>query len=168
MLDLSTLSPSPGSRKKRKRVGRGPSSGHGKTSGRGHGGQKSRSGYSRRFGFEGGQTPLNRRLPKRGFTHMDRFKFAEVNIDVLNDRFNDGDEVTTEALVAKGIVKDYRGGVKVLGRGEITKKLTLKIDAITQGAKDKIEGAGGSVELVEIPVARAVKNRTKGKKAEAK
>jgi large subunit ribosomal protein L15 len=168
MLDLSTLSPSPGSRRKRKRVGRGPSSGHGKTSGRGHNGQKSRSGYSRRFGFEGGQTPVNRRLPKRGFTHMERHLFAEVNLDVLNDNFNDGDEVTTEALVQKAIVKDYKGGVKVLGRGEITKKLSLKVNAISQSAKDKIEGAGGSVSILEVPVARAVKNRTQGKKAEAK
>jgi len=166
MLDLSNLSPSPGARKKRKRVGRGPSSGHGKTSGRGHNGQKSRSGYSRRFGFEGGQTPINRRLPKRGFNHSDRHAMAAVNLDVLNEHFEDGAEVTNESIVEKKLAKELAGGVKVLGRGEITKKLSLKVSGISESARQKIEAAGGSVELNEAPVARAVKNRVKGKKAE--
>ena len=163
MMDLSNLSPSAGATKKRKRVGRGPGSGTGKTSGRGHKGQKARSGYKRRLGFEGGQLPLNRRLPKVGFNHEQRHPFAEVNVDVLNDNFNDGDEITLKSLVDKHVVKKTSGAVKVLGRGEITKKLTLTVDAITAGAKAKIEAAGGSVELIEVPVARAVKNRKKGK-----
>jgi large subunit ribosomal protein L15 len=166
MLDLSNLSPSPGARKKRKRVGRGPSSGHGKTSGRGANGQKSRSGYSRRFGFEGGQTPLNRRLPKRGFHHSDRHEMAAVNLDVLNEHFEDGAEVTSQLLAEQNLVKDLPGGVKILGRGEITKKLTLKVNGISESARQKVEAAGGSVELSEAPVARAVKNRSKGKKTE--
>lgn len=158
-MDLSTLSPSGGSKKNRKRVGRGPSSGTGKTSGRGHKGQKSRSGYSRRSGFEGGQMPLNRRLPKRGFNHSDRHPFAEVNVDVLEQAFDDGASVSTEDLVAKNVVKDLRGGVKVLGRGELSKKLSLRVNAISASARSKVEQAGGSVELIEAPVARAVKNR---------
>lgn len=163
MMDLSNLSPSAGATKKRKRVGRGPSSGTGKTSGRGHKGQKSRSGYSRRLGFEGGQLPLNRRLPKRGFNQTDRHPFSGVNVDVLNDNFNDGDEITLKSLIDKHVIKKTSGAVKVLGRGEITKKLTFKIDAVTAGAKAKIEAAGGTIELIEVPVARAVKNRKKGK-----
>ena len=158
-MDLSTLSPAPGSKKRRKRVGRGPSSGKGKTSGRGHKGQKSRSGYSRRPGFEGGQMPLSRRLPKRGFNHTGRHPFAEVNLDVLENAFDDGAEVTTDGLVERKLVKDLKGGVKVLGRGEVTKKLDLKVNAISAAARGKIEGAGGSVELIEPPAARAVKNR---------
>jgi large subunit ribosomal protein L15 len=163
MMDLSNLSPTPGSTKKRKRIGRGPSSGHGKTSGRGHGGQKSRSGYSRRFGFEGGQMPLNRRLPKRGFNHTIRHELTQVNLDVVCDNFEDGAEVTLETLIAKHAIKKTSTGVKVLGRGEITKKFTFKVDAISESAKTKIESAGGSVELIVAPVARAVKNRQKNK-----
>ena len=161
MLDLSTLRPAAGSKKKSKRVGRGPSSGSGKTSGRGHKGQKSRSGYSRRFGFEGGQMPLNRRLPKRGFNHSDRHPFAEVNIDLLEKSFSDGDEVSTDTLVERNIAKKLAGGVKILGRGELTKKLTLRVDAISAGARAKVEGAGGAVTLIEAPVSRAIK-RPKG------
>jgi large subunit ribosomal protein L15 len=163
MMDLSNLSPAPGSVKKRKRIGRGPSSGHGKTSGRGHKGQKSRSGYSRRFGFEGGQMPLNRRLPKRGFNHSERHPLTEINVDVLEESFDDGAEVTLKALLAKHVIKKSSGRVKVLGRGEVTKKLVLKVDAISESARSKVEAAGGSVELIEIPVARAVKNRKKGR-----
>lgn len=163
MLDLSSLSPPAGSKKKRKRVGRGPSSGSGKTSGRGHGGQKSRSGYSRRFGFEGGQLPLARRMPKRGFTQMARHPFAEVNVDVLGMAFDDGAEISKETLLEKGLIKKNRaGGVKVLGRGEVVKKFKLKIEAITGSAREKIEAAGGTIELTEAPVSRAVKNRGKG------
>lgn len=158
-MDLSTLSPAPGSKKNRKRVGRGPSSGTGKTSGRGHKGQKSRSGYSRRPGFEGGQMPLSRRLPKRGFNHTGRHPFAEVNLDLLEKAFDDGAEVTTDGLVERKLVKHLKGGVKVLGRGELTKRLDLKVNAISAAARGKIEGAGGSVELIEPPASRALKNR---------
>jgi large subunit ribosomal protein L15 len=161
MMNLSNLSPTPGSTKKRKRIGRGPSSGHGKTSGRGHKGQKSRSGYSRRFGFEGGQMPLNRRLPKRGFNHSERHPLTQVNIDVIAEHFDDGAEITLATLLGKHVIKKGSSGVKVLGRGEITKKLIFKIDAISGSAQSKIEAAGGSVELIESPVARAVKNRKK-------
>ena len=163
MMDLSNLSPAPGATKKRKRVGRGPGSGTGKTSGRGHKGQKARSGYSQRLGFEGGQMPLNRRLPKRGFNHTDRHELAEVNVDVLNDNFDDGAEVTLESLIAAHAIKKTSTGIKVLGRGELTKKLTIKTNAISGSAQSKIEAAGGSVEIIPVPVARAVKNRKKGK-----
>lgn len=161
-MDLSTLSPAPGSRKNRKRIGRGPGSGTGKTSGRGHKGQKSRSGYSRRFGFEGGQMPLNRRLPKRGFHHEERHRPAEVNLDILDAAFEDGAEVTIEVLQKCRLVKIVQGGVKVLGRGEVTKKLALKVNAISASARTKIEAAGGSVDLIDPPIARAVKYRGRG------
>ena len=161
-MDLSTLSPAAGARKKRKRVGRGPASGTGKTSGRGHKGQKSRSGYSRRAGFEGGQMPLHRRLPKRGFRHKSRHPQAEINVDVLDRAFSDGDEVTAAAVFERNLAKSVKGGIKILGRGELTKKLTVKTDGISASAREKIEGAGGTVELVEVPVARAIANRTKG------
>lgn len=160
-MDLSSLSPAPGSKKRRKRVGRGPSSGKGKTSGRGHKGQKSRSGYSRRAGFEGGQMPLSRRLPKRGFNHTSRHPLAEVNLDVIEKTFDDGAEVTTDGLVEKKVIKRLKGGVKVLGRGELTKKLSLKVNAVSAAARSKIESVGGSVELIEPPAARAVRNRQK-------
>lgn len=158
-MDLSTLSPAPGSKKRRKRIGRGPGSGSGKTSGRGHKGQKSRSGYSRRAGFEGGQMPLSRRLPKRGFNHTGRHPFAEVNLYALEKAFDDGVEISTDVLVEKKLAKDLKGGVKVLGRGEVTKKFDLKVNAISAAARGKIEDAGGSVELIEPPAARAVTHR---------
>lgn len=160
-MDLNSLSPAPGSKKRRKRIGRGTSSGTGKTSGRGHKGQKSRSGYSRRPGFEGGQMPLSRRLPKRGFNHASRHPLAEVNLDVLEKAFDDGAEVTTAGLVEKKVIKKLKGGVKVLGRGELTKNLSLKVNAVSAAARIKIESAGGSVELIEPPAARAVRNRQK-------
>ena len=122
-MDLSTLSPGP--RKARKRVGRGPGSGTGKTAGRGENGQKSRAGYSRRAGFEGGQMPLNRRLPKRGFCHEDRFPVTIINLDTLEKHFAAGDEVTIETLAQKRLADPTEGGIKILGRGEVTKKLTL-------------------------------------------
>lgn len=150
-MDLSTLTVEPRGRKNRKRVGRGPGSGNGKTSGKGHKGQKARSGYSRRFGFEGGQMPLNRRLPKRGFHQEARFPMAPVNLDVLEKHFNDGDEVTAEALVARGLAKESRGGIKVLARGELTKKLAIKAGGASQSARQKIEAAGGTVEIVTAP-----------------
>ena len=161
-MDLSTLSPAAGARKKRKRVGRGPASGTGKTSGRGHKGQKSRSGYSRRAGFEGGQMPLHRRLPKRGFRHSSRHPQAGINVDVLDRAFSDGDEVTAATVFERNLAKSVKGGIKILGRGELTKKLTVKTEGISASAREKIEGAGGTVELVEVPVARAIANRTKG------
>jgi large subunit ribosomal protein L15 len=150
-MDLSTLKPAPGSRHARKRVGRGKGTGHGKTSGRGHKGQKARSGYSRPAGFEGGQLPLHRRVPKRGFNHQKRYPMAVINVDSLNQCFEAGAEVTTQLLIARGLVHDKRGGVKLLGRGEVAHKLIVKIQAVSPSAKQKIEAAGGTVELVPMP-----------------
>ena len=165
MLELNNLRPTPGSKRRRKRVGRGPSSGHGKTSGKGHKGQKARSGYGRRLGFEGGQMPLLRRLPKRGFHHAKQYPMVEVNLDMLDRHFESGAEVTAEALMAKHLVKGAKGGVKVLGRGELTKKLNLKIAAISGSARTKVEAAGGTIELREPAPARAVVRRGQGSKA---
>jgi large subunit ribosomal protein L15 len=149
-MDLSTLKTAPGARKKRNRVGRGPGSGNGKTCGRGHKGQKSRSGYSRKAGFEGGQMPINRRLPKRGFYHEDRFPCFIVNLDVLEQKWEAGVDVTPETLVKAGLAEPMKGGVKILGRGELTKKLTVRCNAISEGARGKIESAGGTVELIQL------------------
>lgn len=162
-MDLSDLTYTPGTRRTRKRVGRGPGSGTGKTSGRGQKGQRSRSGSVRRAGFEGGQTPLARRFPKRGFHHTGRHPAAEINVDVLNEAFNDGDEVTEAALVERGLVKKRKGGVKILGRGELTKKLAFTVHGISAGARAKVEGAGGSIALIEAPPARALKTGPKTK-----
>lgn len=147
-LNLSNLSDQ-GKRKNRKRVGRGPGSGHGKTSTKGHKGYRARSGTPRRYGFEGGQTPLSRRLPKVGFNHQTRFPYAIVNLMRLEKHFEDGAEVTSESLVEKGLVREARMGVKVLGTGELTKKLKLKVNFISEGARKKIEAAGGTVELLD-------------------
>ena len=146
-MELHTLKSAPGPRKKRKRVGRGPGSGTGKTAGRGHKGQQSRSGYSKRPGFEGGQMPLHRRLPKRGFHHGTRRPMSVVNVDTLEQNFKDGDTVTAEALVKAQLATETKGGVKILGRGEISKKLTVHVQAISESAKRKIEAAGGSAEV---------------------
>lgn len=146
-MDLSSLTHG-GLRKKRKRVGRGPGSGNGKTAGRGHKGQRSRSGSSIREGFEGGQTPLARRLPKVGFNHESRFPYAVVNLSRIEKAFEDGAEVTVEALVAKGLARKLKCGVKVLGTGDFSKKITLKVNAISEGARKKVEAAGGRVELI--------------------
>jgi len=156
-MELHDLKSNPGARKKRKRVGRGPGSGQGKTAGKGHKGAKARAGYSRRLGFEGGQTPLHRRLPKRGFNHANRSPFAIINLDVLEAAFETGADVTTEAIIAAGLAKSARGGVKVLGRGEITKKFNVKVQAISPGAQEKVIAAGGTVELIDTvaPVADA-------------
>lgn len=156
-MELYDLKSNPGARKKRKRVGRGPGSGQGKTAGKGHKGAKARAGYSRRLGFEGGQTPLHRRLPKRGFNHANRSPYAIINLDVLEAAFESGAEVTTDSIVAAGLAKSAKGGIKVLGRGEVTKKLSLKVQAISPGAQEKILAAGGSVELIDTvaPVADA-------------
>ncbi len=153
-MDLSTLKLAEGARKRRKRLGRGTSSGSGKTCGRGHKGAKSRSGYSRKTGFEGGQMPLNRRLPKRGFYHETRFPLFAVNLDVINDAFENGEEVTPAAMLERKIARYATGGVKVLARGEITKQLILKVNAISDSARTKVEAAGGSVEILAIDGAK--------------
>ncbi|MGG4096416.1 50S ribosomal protein L15 [Paenibacillus lautus] len=146
-MKLHELSPAPGSRKERKRVGRGTSSGTGKTSGRGHKGQNSRSGGGVRPGFEGGQNPLYRRLPKRGFVNPTRKEYAIVNIEELNS-FAAGTEVTPEVLVESGIVNNTKSGIKILGNGEITVSLTVKANKFSQSAVEKIEAAGGKTEVI--------------------
>lgn len=146
-MKLHELKPTEGSRQERNRVGRGSSSGNGKTSGRGQKGQKSRSGGGVRLGFEGGQTPLFMRLPKRGFTNVNRKEYAVVNLDILN-RFEDGTEVTPLTLVEAGIVKDEKSGIKVLGNGELTKKLTVKAAKFSKTAEEAIVAIGGSVEVI--------------------
>ena len=147
-MKLHELSPVPGSTKERKRIGRGPASGQGKTAGKGHKGQKARAGRGMQIGFEGGQMPLQRRIPKRGFNNIFRKEFATVNIASLDKVFNDGDTVTIEALVASGLVKKTLDGVKVLGNGEISKKLTVQVNAYSETAKSKIEATGGKAEVV--------------------
>ncbi|KAA8756903.1 MULTISPECIES: 50S ribosomal protein L15 [Paenibacillus] len=146
-MKLHELSPSPGSRKERKRVGRGPSSGTGKTSGRGHKGQNSRSGGGVRPGFEGGQNPLYRRLPKRGFVNPTRKEYAVVNTEDLNS-FAAGTEVTPEFLMTNGVVKNAKSGIKILGNGDVTVKLTVKANKFSQSAIEKIEAAGGTTEVI--------------------
>ena len=146
-MNLSNLKPAEGSTKTRKRIGRGPGSGLGGTSTRGHKGAKSRSGYSKKIGFEGGQMPLYRRLPKRGFTNRNSKEIIAINVDVLN-RFEDGAEVTVESLLASSAISKAGDGVKILGNGELTKKLTVKVNAVSETAKSKIEAAGGTVELI--------------------
>src|SRR5690606_6115862 len=146
-MKLHELKPSEGSRKEKKRVGRGMASGHGKTSGRGHKGQKARSGGGVRPGFEGGQNPLYRRLPKRGFTNPTRKEYAIINLDTLN-RFEEGTNVTPELLIETGIIKNALDGIKVLGNGEITVKLTVSAHKFSQSAIEKIEAAGGKTEVV--------------------
>jgi large subunit ribosomal protein L15 len=146
---LHNLKPAKGSVRKRKRVGRGPGSGTGKTAGRGEKGQKSRSGYSRKLGFEGGQMPLHRRVPKRGFTNAPfRKEFAEVNLGRL-EVFEEGTIVTPEVLVKRGIVKRVRDGVKILGKGDLTKALTVHAHRFSARAKERIAGAGGKAEVLE-------------------
>ena len=146
-MDLSNLKPAAGSKTSDNfRRGRGHASGNGKTAGKGHKGQKARSGAPRP-GFEGGQMPLYRRLPKRGFTNRNRKEIIGVNVSALN-RFEDGTEVTLELLLSTGVVSKLGDGVKVLGGGELTKKLNVKVSAASESAKAKIEAAGGSVEVI--------------------
>ena len=147
-MKLHELRAVPGATKAPKRKGRGTATGQGKTAGKGHKGQKARSGYSRRPGFEGGQMPLQRRIPKRGFNNIFATEYAVVNVSALNDRFEDGATVDAESLVASGLIKKTLDGIKVLGKGEITKALTVKVDAISESAKAKIEAAGGKVEVL--------------------
>ena len=146
-MQLHDLTPAPGSTKNRKRVGRGNSSGHGTTSGRGQKGQGSRSGGTKGAGFEGGQTPLAMRLPKLpGFRNINRKEYLPVNVSRLEEKFAAGETVDHETLVAKGIIKHADSLVKVLGDGEITKALTVKVDKVSATAQSKIEAAGGKVE----------------------
>ncbi len=143
----NALKPTPGSRKNRKRVGRGPGSGSGKTSSRGENGQKSRSGYSRKRGFEGGQMPLKRRVPKRGFTNIFRVEYRTVNVDRLNE-LPAGSEVTPESLQRLGLLRKGKSPVKVLGNGELTIALTIRAHKYTGSAVQKIEAAGGKAEVI--------------------
>jgi large subunit ribosomal protein L15 len=146
--ELHNLKPAEGATRKRKRVGRGPGSGNGKTAGRGHKGQRSRSGYSRRYGFEGGQMPLVRRIPKRGFTNIFRVGYQVVNLRDLDRVFADGDTVTPEILADKGLIRGDKKPVKVLAAGELGKKLTVQVHAFSKNAQASIEAAGGSCETV--------------------
>ena len=146
-MKLHELSPEPGARKMRTRRGRGLGSGLGKTSGRGQKGQNSRSGGGVRTGFEGGQMPLYRRLPKRGFKNIFAKEYAEVNVSSLN-RFDDGAVVDPVALIEEGILKNVYDGVRILGNGELTKKLTVKANGFSKTAENKIKAAGGEVEVI--------------------
>ena len=147
-MKLHELSPAPGSTSERKRIGRGPASGQGKTAGKGHKGQKARAGRGMRAGFEGGQMPLQRRIPKRGFVNIFAKEIAIVNLSAIDEKFEDGAVVDVEALISTGLVKKELDGVKVLGNGEISKKLTIKANAFSESAKAKIEAAGGKAEVI--------------------
>ncbi|TFD99361.1 MULTISPECIES: 50S ribosomal protein L15 [Jeotgalibacillus] len=146
-MKLHELKPAEGSRRERNRVGRGIGSGNGKTAGKGHKGQNARSGGGVRPGFEGGQNPLARRLPKRGFTNIHRKEYAVINLDALN-RFDEGTEVTPELLIETGVVSKERAGIKVLAKGTVEKKLTVKAHKFSSAAKEAIEAAGGTTEVV--------------------
>ncbi len=146
-MKLHELSPAPGSVREVKRIGRGHGSGQGKTAGKGHKGQKARAGRGMRPGFEGGQMPLQRRVPKRGFNNIFATRYAIVNLAALN-KFENGAVVDTEALKAAGLVKNSYDGVKILGNGSLEKNLTVKAAAFSESAKSKIEAAGGKAEVV--------------------
>ncbi len=146
-MDLSQLSPAPGSHKRRVRVGRGLGSGLGKTAGKGQKGQKSRSGGVKRPGFEGGQRPLYLRLPKRGFYNKFAKHYVALNVEVLN-RFEDGDTVDAVALIEEGIIKDVKDGIRILGNGDLSKKLTVRANGFSKTAEEKIIAAGGKVEVI--------------------
>jgi large subunit ribosomal protein L15 len=147
-MELSNLKPKKGARHAKKRVGRGPGSGHGKTSSRGEKGQKSRSGYSGKRGFEGGQMPLHRRLPKRGFTNIFKKDYAVVNVSDL-ERFDSGASIDEATLRQAGLVKGSHDGVKVLGDGELSKKLTVSATKFSKSAKEIIEKAGGTCQEIQ-------------------
>ncbi|HEY5502964.1 MAG TPA: 50S ribosomal protein L15 [Candidatus Anoxymicrobiaceae bacterium] len=148
-MSLHNLKPAPGSRTDRKRIGRGMGSGHGKTSGRGHKGQNARSGSGTRVGFEGGQMPLYRRVPKLGgFTPRNRKVYAIVNVSDLEERFDEASVVDPASLAACGLIKKERENVKILGDGELKKNLTVKAHAFTRSAREKIESAGGKAEVI--------------------
>lgn len=144
-MDLNTLKPALGSTKNRKRIGRGPGSGHGKTATKGHKGQKARSGGSIKAGFEGGQMPLQRRLPKRGFTPLDRIEYSIVNLKQL-EIFEAGSVVDATALVSKGLIKNSCNAIKILGNGDLSKALKIAATKFSQSAKDKIAASGGTFE----------------------
>lgn len=146
-MKLNELKPAEGSRRNRKRVGRGTSSGYGKTAGRGQKGQLARTGGKTRLGFEGGQMPLFRRMPKRGFNNINRKEYAVVNVKDLN-RFEDGSEVTVETLKDAGLVKKELSGVKLLANGELKSKLTVKVNKASEAAKKAVEAAGGTIEVI--------------------
>ena len=147
-IGLNNLKPAAGSTHKKKRVGRGPGSGLGKTAGRGNKGQKSRSGYSGKVGFEGGQMPLQRRLPKRGFTNIFKKQWIEVTLATLEERFEVGDEITPETMHSRGVIAKGKRDIVVLGTGDITKALTVSAHRFTKGARQKIEAAGGTVNVI--------------------
>ena len=147
-MKINELKPNEGSTKTRKRVGRGPGSGLGKTTGRGHKGQKSRAGYSRRYGFEGGQMPLVRRVPKRGFKNPFAKEYVPVNLTMLAG-FENQDVIGVEDLLKKGVVKNLKDGVKILGNGEIERAVTVKAHKFSKTAREKIEKAGGKCEVIE-------------------
>ena len=147
-MKLNELSAAPGSVKERKRIGRGAGSGNGKTAGKGHKGQKARAGHGMRPGFEGGQMPLQRRIPKRGFNNIFAKEIAAVNVGTLNARFDDGASIDAAALIEAGIINKSCDGVKILSNGKLEKKLTVKANAFSQAAKEKIEAAGGKAEVI--------------------
>jgi large subunit ribosomal protein L15 len=153
-LALNNLKPAEGSTHKKKRVGRGPGSGLGKTAGRGHKGQKSRSGYSSKIGFEGGQMPLQRRLPKRGFTNIFKKKWLEIGLAKLEENFNAGDEITPEILHKRGLIKKAKHDLVILGNGELSKALKISAHRFTKTAQDKIEKAGGSITEIKREAAQ--------------
>jgi large subunit ribosomal protein L15 len=147
-MSLNNLRPPKGASRSRKRVGRGMGSGHGKTASRGSKGAKSRSGFRFKRGFEGGQMPLHRRVPKRGFHNLFRVEYAVVNLDTLAEVFDDGSEVTPDVLRERGLVRSARAPVKVLGRGELAKKLTVRAHKFSGSAAEKIAAAGGATEVI--------------------
>jgi len=149
-MELNDLKPARGAKRGRRRVGRGPGSGFGKTAGRGHKGQKSRSGYSRRYGFEGGQMPLARRIPKRGFFNRFRIEFQVVNLRDLERVFDNGDTASLEMMALKGLVNKGSKPVKILGTGELTKKLTVEAHKFSNTAQTSIEKVGGACEVVAL------------------
>jgi large subunit ribosomal protein L15 len=150
-LSLNNLHPAKGSTHKKKRLGRGPGTGLGKTAGRGNKGQKSRSGYSSKTGFEGGQMPLHRRLPKRGFTNIFKKQWIEVGLGALENSFAADDEITPEVLHERGIIKKAKHDIVVLGNGEVTKALKISAHRFTKSAREKIEKAGGTATVIGAP-----------------
>ena len=148
-LTLNNLHPAPGSTHKKKRIGRGPGSGTGKTAGKGHKGQKSRSGYSSKRGFEGGQMPLQRRLPKRGFTNIFKKEWIEISLAKIEESFNAGEDVTPQILHDRGLIKKAKHDLVILGTGDVSKSLNISAHRFTKTAKDKVEKAGGSATVIE-------------------
>jgi len=156
-LGLNNLRPAAGSTHKKKRVGRGPGSGLGKTAGKGHKGQKSRSGYSSKIGFEGGQMPLQRRLPKRGFTNIFKKQWIEISLAKIEENFDSGDEITPEILHKRGLIKKAKHDLVVLGSGDVSKALNISAHRFTKAAREKIESAGGSItEIVKTKQTQTV------------